>query len=92
MVEQLKNVAPHVTKILVIGWRATEPHFLDLLKHHLKRGVYISVVAANQSEADQTRVRIHEALLNNPPSSIPETAVGFTEFMRSRRAEAILNS
>lgn len=92
MIDQLEKVLPHVTKILVIGWRATEAHFLVLLKQHLKRGVYLSIVAANQAEAEQIRVRIHEALLNNPPSSNAEAAPGFTEFIRSRRAEAILAS
>jgi len=89
MIDELTALLPRVTKILVIGWRATEAHFLDLLKRHLKRGVYLSVVAGNQAEAKDIAVRIHRALLNNPPNSSPEPT-GFTEFIRTRRAEQIL--
>jgi hypothetical protein len=89
MIEELTNVLPHVTKILVIGWRATEAHFLDLLKRNLKPGVYLCIVAGSRKEAEDVKVRIHRALLNNQPSSSPEPT-GFTEFMRTRRAEQIL--
>ena len=90
MIDQLAAALPHVTKILVIGWRASEAHFLDLLKRHLKRGVYLCVVAGNQAEAEAVKTRIHKVLLNNPPSSTADPA-GFTEFIRSRRAEGILS-
>jgi hypothetical protein len=89
MVEELAALLPRVTKMLVIGWRATEAHFLDLLKQHLRRGVYLCIVAGNLKEAEDVKVRIHRALPNNPPSSSPEPT-GFTEFMRTRRAEQIL--
>jgi hypothetical protein len=91
MIDQLTAALPHVTKILTIGWRASEAHFLELLKRDLKRGVFLSIVAGNQTEAENIRVRIHEVLLNNPPSSTAEPT-GFTEFIRSRRAESILSS
>ena len=90
MIDQLKGVLPHVTKIIAIGWRATEEHFLSLLKQHLKRGVYLTVVAKEQKEADDIRVRINRALPNNQPSSNSEAADGFTIFMRSGRLQAIL--
>jgi SIR2-like domain len=91
MIEELTALLPRVTKILVIGWRATEDHFLDLLKKHLKRGVHLYVVAHGEADAEEIRVRINRALINNPPSSIADSAPGFTEFMRSRRAEQILS-
>lgn len=90
MIEQLKSVLPHVTKIIVIGWRASEAHFLGLLKQHLKWGVYLSIVAANQSEAEEIRVRMHTDLPNKGLSASPEAYAGFTAFMRSGRAQAIL--
>jgi len=89
MIEDLTSALPHVTKILVIGWRATEAHFLDLLKRSLKPGVYLSIVAGNQTQAEEIKVRIHRALVNNPPSSSAEPT-GFTEFIRTRRVEGIL--
>ena len=74
----------------MIGWRATEAHFLDLLKTHLLPGVYLSVVARGPEGAERIRVRIHDALVSNPPSSTAERATGFTDFMLSRRAREIL--
>lgn len=91
MLDSLKKTLPHVTKIIIIGWRATETHFLKLLKENLRPGVYLSIVAGSQLEAEDIRVHIHQALLNNPPSSSPEQW-GFTDFLRSRRAEQILAS
>jgi len=90
MIEELKSVLPHVTRLLVIGWRATEAHFLDLMGQHLKPGALLNVVAVDQWQAEQTRVRIHDALPNNPPSSTAEVATGFTAFMRSARPQGIL--
>ena len=89
MLESLRSSLPHVTKIITIGWRATEGHFLKLLKENLRPGVYLSIVAGNQREAENIRVHINEALPDNQPSSNPEPW-GFTEFLRSRRAEQIL--
>jgi hypothetical protein len=33
--EALANVIPHVTKIITVGWRATEKHFLKMLTSRL---------------------------------------------------------
>ena len=90
MIETLKSVLPHVTKMILIGWRATEEHFLGLLKQHLNPGVYISIVSANGTEAEEVRVKIAQFLLNNRPDFSPEQINGFTQFILSRRAEAIL--
>jgi hypothetical protein len=90
MVEELIALLPQITKIFVIGWRASEAHFLELLKQRLRRGVYLSVIAGSPAEAEDIRVRINRVLINNPPSSTAERASGFTEFMRSRRADQIL--
>lgn len=37
MIDELTGLLPQVTKLLVIGWRATEEHFLDLLRKHLNQ-------------------------------------------------------
>ena len=38
MVDVLINLLPSITRIITIGWRAREEHFLRLLKQYLKRG------------------------------------------------------
>src|SRR5207245_4694186 len=51
LIEELTALLPQVTQILVIGWRATEAHFLALLSKHLRHGVYLSVVAGGRTES-----------------------------------------
>jgi hypothetical protein len=88
MVEELACLVPKVTKVLVIGWRATEDHFLGILGNRLsglRRGVPLHIVAGSEERAEETKVRIHRALLNNQPSSSIDSG-GSTDFILSRRA------
>lgn len=89
IVDALIELLPRVTQIIAIGWRATEDHFLALLKQHLRRGTYLCVVAGSPKDAEDTKVRICRNLPNNPPVQTEEIE-GFTNFMRSRRAEELL--
>jgi len=89
MIKELAVALPGITKVVLIGWRATEEHFLKLLKQHLRPGISISVVSGDKEEAERVRVRINRALFPTRPDSTAEPA-GFTDFIRSRRAEAIL--
>jgi hypothetical protein len=91
MIDELTALLPQVSKMLVIGWRATEAHFLDLLKRHLRRGVRLHIVAAAKGKAEETQVRLHKALLNNRPSSSIDRD-GFTNFMLDRRVEQFLEA
>src|SRR5260370_13275746 len=43
--EELIALLPQTSKILAIGWRATEAHFLALLKENLSRSVQMWIVA-----------------------------------------------
>jgi hypothetical protein len=90
LVETLIGLLPRVTKVLVIGWRASETHFLDLLRQYLKSGVHLWVVGRDGPDAERVRVRLEEVLGYEPTSFTAETAVGFTELIRSRRHEQIL--
>lgn len=91
MLDELTTLLPQISKVLVIGWRATEAHFLDLLNKHLQWGrrPYVYVVSADQTEAKQTGARIQPALRYSSSFSA-ESAAGFTEFMRSGRPQEIL--
>jgi hypothetical protein len=90
MIDDLTSALPDVHKIITIGWRATENHFLKLLREHLKRGVFLTIVAGNSKDAGEVKVHIHRALINNPPESIAE-GTGFTDFMRGGRAVEVLD-
>jgi hypothetical protein len=91
MLEELVTLLREVSKILVIGWRATEAHFLAQLANRLtglRRGAQLHIVAG--PDAEEIKVRICRELLNNPPQSPTVDEGGFTDFILSRRAEQFL--
>jgi len=90
LLEELKALLPQTTRILVIGWRATEEHFLNLLKTYLKPGVRLHVVAKGLKDAVDTRVRICQALTNSRPSHASESDEGFSDFILSGKVEKFL--
>jgi hypothetical protein len=80
----LREYLGRVTKILIVGWRATERHFLKLLKENLTTLVHVQAVVSDEQEADEVLNRIKSAgiPLNDHP-----TRAGFTEYVVSREAE-----
>lgn len=55
-VQQLTDTIPRVSKILTIGWRGTERHFLKLLKG--VGPIFLVTVAGTEAEAVEVRERI----------------------------------
>jgi hypothetical protein len=100
MLEELANLLPRVSKILVIGWRATEKRFLDMLGNRLtglKPGVHIHIVAGPRTPTGEipgevVKASISGALLANPPLSCSNHEGGFTDFIRSGLAAQVLTS
>jgi SIR2-like domain len=86
VLDELVLLLPRVDKILSIGWRGTEEHFLHLLRAHLASGIKLYSVAATEMEA----VNFNRKLAAEIPqkfaySQADPTPTGFTEFMRSLR-------
>ena len=50
-VRRLVEGLPRVTKVLIVGWKAAEKYFLQLLAEHLSPSVASLVVAGSQKEA-----------------------------------------
>jgi hypothetical protein len=88
--EELKALLPRTTRVLVIGWRATEQHFLNLLTLYLKPKIYLHVVAGSREDAEGARVRICRALANSPPDDVTESGAGFSDFILSGQVEEFL--
>ena len=53
--KQLRMFLPHVTKIIIVGWRATETHFLDLLKSDLTKEVQVQAILGGKQDAEVKR-------------------------------------
>jgi len=79
LVIELANLLPKVDHILTIGWRASDPAFLDLLRKHVTNRVRLSVVAESTTAADQTTARLRTVLVLGLCQSIGRTFSGFIE-------------
>ena len=60
--DELQACLPRVKKILTIGWRGLEEHFIKLLAHHL-RGLQ-SLMAVSRGDANQIAERLRSRLPN----------------------------
>lgn len=87
--ERLRGHLPKVTKILAIGWRGTEQHFLGLLKDNLTQAVAVSVVVGRKDEAEEVLDRIQAAGVKVAAKATHE---GFTDYVVSREAEAFFRA
>ena len=85
--DALRSFLPKVTKILIIGWRATESHFLKLLQDNLKKtAMEVMVVAGKKEWAEDVCVNLRKGV--NFTSIKAEH--GLTEFILNREGEEFL--
>lgn len=85
----LREHLPKIKKILVVGWRGMERHFLALLKECLTEDVSVCVVAGKRQDAEEVIGRIHEAGVSMTAKAAEG---GFTDFVVRREAETFLLS
>src|SRR6267143_2151055 len=83
--QALTDILPQVNKILTIGWRATEQHFFEMLRTHLRQRVSVMSVSGNRSEAEATISNLLKAV-SNPQELIPAYS-GFTDLIRNHDVE-----
>lgn len=84
-VEVLKQCLPSTTRMLTIGWRATEGHFLKLLGEGLPRTTNLMVIAGSQKEAMEVGAKLQPRRLD-----IDAATAGFTDSILSREVEKFL--
>ena len=87
--EALRTCIPEVTKILVIGWRATESNFLRLLSDNLRKEVHVMTVAGDQNRAVESNRRLQEAGIKG---KFFTRDAGFSDFVVHREADGFLRS
>jgi hypothetical protein len=88
--DALRQCVRKVSKLLIIGWRGMEDHFLRLLAENLPSGIPAVVVNGSAGEAKHTLFRIGKAgiIVNSPPPM----KVGFSEFVVQRIGDDFLKS
>jgi hypothetical protein len=77
-----------VRKILIVGWRGTEAHFLALLRDHLTNEVDIEAVLGSRDDSEAVLADIGNAGIKfvGTPSSL-----GFTDYVLRRDAEGFFS-
>jgi hypothetical protein len=79
----LKKLMPSVTKLLVIGWRATDIPFLELLSKASAARVHI--VCESEEKGDEVREKLLHGGVN--PKEFYANYRGFTDFVIGGKAE-----
>lgn len=86
----LRKCVAKVTKLLVIGWRATEDHFLRLLVDNLAQGsLLVMVVAGGKDEAIAAAAQMQKAGIRG---EFLATEGGFTDFIVRREGDSFLRA
>lgn len=88
---ELERLLPQIDKLLLIGWRASEDHFLELLRKHLKGPILAQVVAGSEGEARNIARGLQEGALSHITVHWEHAPAGFTDFIVNRRADAMLS-
>jgi hypothetical protein len=90
--EALRSRLPKVRKVLIVGWRAMEEHFLSLLNEHLQAPLEVMVVEGSNKGASEVEGRLKRVLGSRVTGKIQSVSGGFTEFVESRRVIPFLES
>ena len=88
--EELQRLIPKVSKILFIGWRGTEQHFLRLLKQSASSLRYCMFVARDRDDAAEIAKRVMEGIGKSYLVNTPLGEGGFTDLVVRRGAEPFL--
>jgi hypothetical protein len=91
LVEALKSFIPHVTKVLIIGWRGTERPFLDLLKNGLRNSkAHFMIVNGSDWHSQDTANRLMKEL--GISATVTALRDGFTEFIVQHKGKDFLSA
>lgn len=88
--QTLESFIPRVTKILLVGWRATDTPFLNLLRKRLSASARGMVVAGSSEEATNIGQRLSQ--LGIFKENFEGVGTGFTDFVIKRQADAFLKA
>jgi hypothetical protein len=76
-----------VTKIIIVGWRATEKHFLDLLSGAVTGNIPVQVIAGGRDPGEEVLSHFSTAGISILGEALD---AGFTQYVVSREAERFL--
>jgi len=79
---------PQVSRLLIIGWRGMEQHFLAEMKARMRYRVAGLIVGANLEDAQRTRVTLREAGVGGELKA--SESQGFRDFLLSGEVDRFL--
>jgi len=85
----LQEFIPKTTKLLMIGWSATESHFLKLLAERITHKLKVMAVSGKLDLAKQSVANLTSAGID---VDAIESSYGFTEFIVNREGDDFLRS
>jgi len=86
---RLGELIPSITKVLTIGWRGAEQHFLKMLSENLKTQVGGLVVGGTEEAGAETIEKLKNAGVSGDFAVFPG---GFSDFIVDRRCETFLKA
>jgi hypothetical protein len=89
-VRALKSQLPDVDRILTIGWRGQEQHFLNFLKKGIREPVKVLCISGDQAKSEQTLERIRGSGLPMDTGGAPD--MGFSDLVCTRAVESFLGA
>ena len=87
----LDSCLPQITKLLVVGWRASEQHFLQRLALGLKHELQVMVVSGSPEAAEETINNLAAARMR-VIGRYKKAESGFSDFIVNRAVQGFLAS
>jgi hypothetical protein len=88
-IDHLAALLPSVAKVMIIGWRATDEPFMELLSHGLDRRARVLVIDSGELAATEVANRLQGRLVDVAEGS---KARGFSDFVLGRFAVPFLSA
>ena len=89
--DMLDKCIPEVTKLLVVGWRASEKIFLQRLAKYLKHELQVMVVSGSAVDAEETISNLAVVRMR-VIGGYKKAAEGFSHFILGRSVQGFLRS
>jgi hypothetical protein len=90
-VQVLEEILPTVTKVLVIGWKAGDDLFRDLLIKKMGQAERITIISSNQASATKIATKIQNVGVKSS-QYLSSKAEGFSEAITQGETQAFLKS
>lgn len=89
--KKLDMCLPQITKLLVIGWRGNEKHFLDKLAQMVRQPIRVLIVSGSAEDATETANNLSKANLV-VINGYQKEKHGFSRFVLDRKVQDFLSS